>query len=100
MVKHIILWKLKDALTDEQKGKIAADAKTHLEALKGKIDGLADIRVITEKLPSATADMMLYSTFVSADALKAYSVNEHHRAVVDTYVRPFIETRLCMDFEE
>lgn len=44
--------------------------------------------------------MMLYSTFSSADALKAYSVNEHHRAVADTYVRPFIETRLCMDFEE
>lgn len=78
----------------------AEKQKTHLEALKGKIKGLSDIRVITEKLPSSTADMMLLSSFTSAEALKGYSVNENHRAVADTYVRPFIETRVCMDFEE
>ena len=100
MVKHIILWRLKDTLTAEQISKIAADAKTHLEALKGKIEGLSDIRVITEKLPSSTADMMLLSSFTSAEALKGYSVNDNHRAVADTYVRPFVETRVCMDFEE
>ena len=74
-VKHIILWRLKSTLTETQKVQVATAAKEHLEALQGKIDGLSDIRVVTEKLPSSTADMMLYSTFVSAEALKAYSVS-------------------------
>ena len=42
---------------------------------------------------------MLDSTFESAEALKGYSKNPAHVAVADTRVRPFVETRLCLDFE-
>ena len=41
MVKHIILWQLKDELT--QKENIKKQIKSGLEDLKGKIDGLVDI---------------------------------------------------------
>ena len=50
MVKHIILWNLKDEFSNEQKLEIMAQIKEGLEALKGKIDGLVEIKVQIEKL--------------------------------------------------
>ena len=47
MVKHVILWQLKDELTGEEKVKVKADIKAGLEGLAGQIPGLIDIRVNT-----------------------------------------------------
>lgn len=99
MVKHIILWILKDEYSNEEKQKIKADAKTNLEALKGKIPGLIDIKVYTNGLASSNADFMLDSSFESEEALKAYAVHPDHVYVADTYVRPFTASRSCLDFE-
>ncbi len=99
MVKHIILWTLKE-MSDDEKATVKAGIKTGLEALKGKIPGLVDIKVVTEGiLASSTADLMLDSTFESADALKGYSKHPEHVAVADSKVRPFTATRSCLDFE-
>ena len=98
MVKHIILWKLKKE-GPEKICKIKADIKEHLEGLKGQIPGLMDIRVEIHPLPSSNADLMLDSTFDSAEALAAYAGHPAHVAVADTYVRPFTEVRMCLDYE-
>ena len=96
MVKHIILWKLKDEFnTDEVKKGI----KEGLEGLMGKIPGLTEISVQTSCLESSNADVMLYSVFESAEALKGYSVHPLHVAVADNNVRPYTQTRSCIDFE-
>ena len=99
MIKHIILWQLSDELTAEEKLKTALAAKKNLEGLKGKIEGLEDIEVITGKLNGSNADMMLDSTFTTEKSLAYYSVNPLHVAVADTYVRPYIKSRSCMNFE-
>lgn len=98
MVKHVILWQIKDEFSAEEKAKIAENAKKALEALIGNIDGLLDIKVITEKLPSSNADLMLDSTFSDEDALKGYAIHPLHVAAADNFVRPFMCTRLCLDF--
>ena len=95
MVKHIILWKLKEEYNNDE---IKQGIKSGLEGLKGKIDGLLEIRVQLDKLESSNADVMLYSVFESEEALKGYAVNPIHIKVADGNVRPFTETRLCMDF--
>ncbi len=96
MVKHIILWKLKEEHnTDEVKKGI----KEGLEALLGVIPGLLEISVQTEKLPSSNADVMLYSVFEDEAALKTYATHPAHVAVADGKVRPFTQTRMCLDFE-
>ena len=97
MVKHIILWKLKE---EHKTDAVKQGIKNGLEGLQGKIPGLVDIRVQTESLPSSNADVMLYSVFEDEAALKGYAVHPEHVFVADTYVRPFTETRLCLDFEE
>ncbi len=99
MIKHIIIWNLKDEFTADEKARIKEDIKSGLEGLKGKIDGLLDIKVITDYLPSSNGEVMLDSTFESAEALKAYAVHPAHVEVADRDVRPFTKSRSCMDFE-
>ena len=99
MVKHIILWKLKDEFSDEEKAEIRKGIKSSLESLKGVIPGLSDIRVQPEFLPSSNADVMLDSTFESFEALKNYAVHPAHQEAANSKVRPFTMSRMCMDFE-
>ncbi len=98
MVKHIILWTLKE-YSKEEKINIKKGIKENLEGLYGKIDGLVDIKVFTEGLASSNADLMLDSTFEDEASLKAYAVHPDHVYVADTFVRPFTATRSCLDFE-
>ena len=99
MVKHIILWTLKDEFSKEEKESIKAGIKEGLEGLKGQIPGLLDISVRITCLDSSTVDVMLDSSFESAEALKGYSTHPNHVAVADSKVRPYTATRACMDFE-
>lgn len=98
MVKHIIIWKLKDMDSAEKEMRKAA-IKAGLESLKGKIEGLVEIKVVTDLLESSNGDLMLDSTFESAEALKGYSTHPEHLKVADSAVRPFTAERKCVDFE-
>lgn len=99
MVKHIILWQLKDELQGEEKETVMAGIKEGLEGLKGQIPGLIDIKVQKEKLASSNADVMLDSTFEDEASLKGYSTHEKHVAVANSKVRPYTKNRVCIDFE-
>ena len=98
MVKHIILWTLKD-YSEEEKINIKKGIKENLEGLKGKIDGLLEIKVYTNGLASSNADLMLDSSFKDEASLMAYAVHPDHVYVADTFVRPYTATRSCLDFE-
>ncbi len=99
MVKHIILWQLKDEFSAEEKATIKAGIKEGIEGLVGQIPGLVDIKVVVECLESSNAEVMLDSTFTDEDALKGYAIHPLHVEVANTKVRPFTKTRSCMDFE-
>ncbi|MBQ0083937.1 MAG: Dabb family protein [Clostridiales bacterium] len=99
MVKHIILWQLKEEFSEEEKKKIKAEIKEGLEGLAGKIPGLIDIKVHTSPLPSSNADLMLDSSFETKASLSLYASHPKHVAVANAKVRPFTATRTCLDFE-
>ena len=99
MVKHIILWTLKNEYSDKEKKTIKAGIKEGLEGLKDKVPGIQEIKVYTEGLATSNCDLMLDSTFESEDALKAYAVHPEHVAVADGKVRPYTANRSCLDFE-
>ena len=99
MVKHIILWQLKDELTVDEKKKIKAEMVVALEGLVGKVPGLLEVKVQTEGLASSNAEVMLDTSFTDEAALKVYATHPEHVAVADGKVRPFTKTRLCLDFE-
>ena len=97
MVKHIVLYTLKEGVDKAQAVSIIRES---LEPLVGVIPGLVSITVNADgRLASSNADVMLDSTFADEAALKGYAVHPAHQEVANTKVRPFTETRLCLDFE-
>ena len=99
MVKHIILWKLRDDLTEEEKQRVKKDIKAGLEGLAGRIPGLLSITVnVDGRLDSSNADVMLDSSFTDEAALKGYAVHPAHVAVADSKVRPYTSLRTCLDY--
>lgn len=98
LIKHVILWKIKEEYSPEQRKAIKENAKRELEGLVGRIEGLLTLKIEIEALPSSNADLMLMSEFKDEAALRAYAAHPAHNAVADTYVRPFMCQRLCLDF--
>lgn len=99
MVKHVIIWNLKKELSDSQKAKIKSEMKESLEALMGNIPGLLDIKVYTEALETSNGEVLLDTIFADFDALKGYAVHPMHVEAANTKVRPYTESRVCMDYE-
>ncbi|MBR1649885.1 MAG: Dabb family protein [Lachnospiraceae bacterium] len=99
MVKHVILWNLKEELGAEEKESIKKGIKEGLEGLKGKIPGLLEIKVNICPLASSNCDVMLDSSFEDEASLKGYAVHPEHVAVADGKVRPYTKSRVCMDYE-
>ena len=99
MVKHVILWKLKEELSTEEKAMRASAMKEQLESLVGKVPGLVSLTIVTNGLASSNADVMLDSVLESEEARIGYAVHPAHVAVADGYVRPYTQVRMCMDYE-
>ena len=96
MVKHIILWKLKEEFNNQE---VKKGIKENLEQLLGVVPGLLEISVQTECLETSNVDVMLYSVLESKEALEGYAIHPAHVKVADAFVRPFTQTRSCIDFE-
>lgn len=99
MVRHVIVWTLKEEYGKEEKEQIKTGIKEGLEGLKDKIPGLVEIRVNTNGLSSSNGDLMLDSLFESAEALAVYATHPAHVEVADGKVRPYTKTRSCFDYE-
>lgn len=99
MVKHVILWQLRDDFTADEKQLIKEEIKRSLEALVGVVPGLLEVKVNIDGLASSTVDLMLDSTLESEEALKAYAVHPAHVEVANSKVRPYTKSRACLDYE-
>ena len=100
MIRHMIIWTLKDEYSAEEKAEIKKGIKNGLEGLQGRIPGMLNIRVVSEGLDSSNTDLMLDALFENVEALRGYSVNPLHQAVANEKVRPYTKIRSCFDFEE
>ena len=86
MIKHIVMWRLKDAAHGNTKSANAGLIKEKLEALNGVIPGLVKMEVgIDFANDECSSDVVLYSEFTSLEALNAYQQHPDHKAI-----KPFI----------
>ncbi len=99
MTTHIVAWRFKPEFSEEQKKELAREIKARLEALPNVIDGIVEMSVKTELLPASSMDLMLFSRFVSPEALAAYQVHPAHKEV-SQFVRSVVCERVCLDYEE
>ena len=99
MVKHIVLWKLKEELSKEEKDKVKKEIKEGLLGLKGKIKEIVEIKVNTEGMEGSTVDVLLDTVFENEDALKTYASHPDHVAVGMAKIKPYMAERICYDYE-
>ena len=99
MIRHIILWKLRSDIPADMVPEVKANIKSALEALPEVIDGLISLQVHTEGIAGSNCDLMLESALRDEAALAEYQKHPAHVAAADGFVRPNVETRLCLDFE-
>jgi hypothetical protein len=99
MVKHIVIWTLKDEAEGRAKAQLAAEAKKRLESMYGRIPGLLKLEAGINSGPDkGAADLLLYCEFPDFDALKAYQEHPVHREFVE-YIRKSRDTRQVVDYE-
>ena len=80
MVRHIVMWKLKE----ENKAENARLLKEKLEGLAGIIPEIVELHVGLNINPDESSfDAVLNSVFNSFDDLKKYQANPKHVAVSD-----------------
>ena len=99
MIKHIVMWQLKDHAEGADKASNALKMKTLLDACAGLVPGMRTFEVaIAQSGLECTYDVVLYSEFESAAALDAYQNHPQHVAL-----KPFVaavrQARQCMDYE-
>ena len=99
MIKHIVMWRLKDHAEGNNKITNAQRMKAKLEALRGQIDGVLAIEVgIDFSATEASADVVLYSEFTDRAALAAYQAHPAHQAVV-AFIKEVVSARHLVDYE-
>jgi len=99
MIKHIVMWQLKDHAEGADKATNAIKMKALLDACSDIVPGILKLEVaIAQAGLEATYDVVLYSEFESAAALDAYQNHPQHLAL-----KPFVSAvrlaRQCMDYE-
>lgn len=99
MVKHIVMWKLKDEFEGRTKNELALELQKQLMALKGNISALKSIEVgINSINPEANSDVVLDTTFDNFDDLSTYATHPDH-VKVGGFVKNIAIERRCVDFE-
>ncbi len=99
MIKHIVMWKLKDSAEGASKEENAKKIKLAIEALKTKIPQIKHIEVGINIIPSdASCDVALYSEFASEQDLNLYAKHPEHLKVAD-FIGKIRETRVVIDYK-
>ena len=98
MIKHIVLFKMRDDIDATTKKTNLKAIKADLEALMGVVPTLLSMEVGINCNPAEKFDLALVSTFNNLDDLNAYAVHPDHLAV-GKRIKAMLDVRACNDFE-
>jgi hypothetical protein len=99
MIRHIVMWKLKEQAEGAGRAANAARMKALLDDCAGIVPGMGRFEVaLAVPGMECTYDVVMYSEFESRAALDAYQQHPQHQAL-----KPFFsavrDARQCMDYE-
>lgn len=99
MVRHIVMFKLKEFATPAEKQAKLDEIKTKLEALIDKIDVLRKIEVKFNCNPEESWDLILITELDSLADVSTYANHPEHVAVAKGIIGPVKADRACVDYE-
>lgn len=95
MIKHVVLFKLKDASAEE-----CAKASEILLSMRDRIDYIKELEVGTDFLHSPRSfDIYLSVVLENAEALEVYQKDEYHCNIVKAHMHAVTEKSVSIDFE-
>jgi hypothetical protein len=99
MIKHVVMWKLKDFAEGADKARNAKRLKIELEALKKTIPQIFHLEVGINVLKSdAASDVVLFSVFKNEQDLDNYQNHPDHRAVAE-FASMVRQSRVVVDYK-
>ncbi|MEX0722614.1 MAG: Dabb family protein [Gracilimonas sp.] len=101
MIKHVVMWKLKDVAEGKTKSENAETIKKLLEDLPNKIKELNSAEVGINKLEGeddAICDVVLTTECETEEDLKAYAVHLDHQKVV-SFIKKVVTERRVVDYK-
>ena len=99
MIKHIVMWKLKDYAEGATKQENILKVKSLLEALPEKIDFIREMQVNINVNPKESMyDAVLISAFDSLEDVERYRVHPEHKKI-SSFVALIREGRASVDYE-
>lgn len=98
MVKHIVLFKLKNEISAEEKQVVALKFKSAIEALPTVIPFIKHVEVGININPDEQWNIALYSEFNTLEEVKSYAVHPAHVAAAKL-LADVKESRSCVDYE-
>ncbi len=99
MVIHIVMWNFKAEVEEDKKQAIKAEMAANLKGLVGQVPGLLTVEFVENPISSSTHDIALVTTLEKAEDIAVYGKHPAHVHVADTYVRPYVCDRVCLDCE-
>ncbi len=98
MIKHIVMWKLREVAECGDRIQNAKKMKHDLEALKSKIPQIKQIEVGLNSLTSeGSYDVVLYSEFDTEKDLETYQKHPDHMKVAE-FISTVKERRAVVDY--
>ncbi len=98
MVKHIVLFKLKDNVSEAEKLVVMNKFKAAIEALPAKISVIRKIEVGLNINPDETWNIALNSEFDTLEDVKFYATHPDHVSA-GKILAETKESRACVDYE-
>lgn len=98
MVKHIVLFKLKEDVDPREKQEVMLRFKEAIEALPARIEVIRRIEVGLNINSAEAWDIALYSEFDTLDDVKFYAAHPDHVAA-GKLLAGVKESRACVDYE-
>lgn len=99
MIRHVVMWKMKEAAEGKTKAENMEWIREHLYALLPLIPEIRRMEIgFDVSGTDMSMDLMLLTEFDSLDTLHTYAVHPEHLKVT-SYVCKVIETRVVLDCE-
>lgn len=99
MIRHIVMWTLKEGPDGATRAQNARQVKAWLDACSDIVPGILCFEaVVAQEGLESSCDVMLYSEFASLAALEAYNAHPQHQ-LLKTSVAPLREARYGFDYQ-
>jgi len=91
------MWNYKEGFTDAENQENAKKVKSELEALKGLISEIVEIKVHINPTDASNMDILLDSLFENEETMYAYKIHPEHLRLIE-FIGSVLQNRMVFDY--